>query len=56
MMYHSRMRIEPEKMLKKHGIAAIGFHEERLTHGSLTKVAPLDVPKRVSFATSPECR
>jgi hypothetical protein len=28
---YSRMRIEPEKILEKHGIAAIGFHEERLT-------------------------
>jgi hypothetical protein len=34
---HGRMRTEPEMTLEKHGIAAIGFHEERLTHGSLTK-------------------
>jgi hypothetical protein len=25
------MRIKPEEILEKYGIAAIGFHEERLT-------------------------
>jgi hypothetical protein len=39
------MRIEPEKMLKKHGIAARGLHEESIARGSLDKVAPLDVRK-----------